>query len=288
LTDFYNIYPQKKSYTERETASIIEIRKKILTELNDRKKLIENLDKVNFDIKKNVETGLASYILAIECYKYFQDRFIPNTKISICSLRAAWLAHDLTNQTLKKQYYKIAHIFYSKILEKPENFESFNLGPDWGHNFGFDGVRYLKALLDFRHIDQVETNEKKYSVVKSIRATFSKIRGFGKASQAKPGPLLKLSEDMFEKIQPYYEKLKSLEDNNELSSAEEISKSEVIKDKPKVVKQSISPKPEEKQEISSTLDNYHKASVEIIKLSLQKGLKKDSVTEIKNILKKYF
>jgi len=313
LTDFDSIYPIKPQYTQKESEYIKNLRVEVLKEQATRKELIANISSVNFDAEKNLETGLAAYMLAIECYKFFDEKKIPDTKRAICSLRAAWLAADLKLDDLKNKYYKLAQKYYSLIANRPDDSEGFKLGPDWGNNFGFEGVRYIDAVLNLRFIDNIKDISKKFEILQNIRATFSKIRGFGKASQTKRGPLLKLSEDMFQKIQPLYDKIKELVDkkitnaenisfnyDNSVSNMTTVTETEQPKTKDNNCEQFAENYDDEatlefddekitEDNILQDIDEQiKKAAIEIVKYAQRVGIKRDTITDIEKILKKYF
>jgi len=294
IPDFNNLYVQKQNYSDKELESIKNLRISIIKEQNRRRELINSIDNIDFENPKNLETALASYILSVECYGYFSEKLLPDTKRAVCSLRAAWLASDIDAEDLKNKYYREAQKYYSLIANRLDDSGGFKLGLDWGNNFGFEGVRYIKAALDMRLLDDTDDIRKKFDILQNARATFSKIRGFGKASQNKRGPLLKIAEDMFERIQPIYEKIKAkveagdyeitddLKVDTHLNVSANQQESTDSTAAPDLDTAAIEPKPEEK------VDNYNIAATEIVKYCMRSGVKRDSIKDIEKILRKYF
>ncbi|HPG30430.1 MAG TPA: DUF2225 domain-containing protein [bacterium] len=292
ISDFNSLYQQKQNYTEKETELIKNLRITAIKNQNQRKELIKNISGVNFEESKNLETSLASFILAIDCYNYFNEKSLPDTKKAVCAIRAAWLAGDLNLSVLQDSYYKEAHKYYSLIANKPDDSGGFKLGPDWGNNFGFEGVRFIKVMLDLRFLDEIENIKQRFEVMQNVRATFSKIRGLGKASQNKRGPLLKIAEDMFEKVQPIYDKLKSKVESGDYSDSADVKLGD------KIAISSVSVQPEEPDKSGGDAEKnetpteeiniYNKAATEIVKYALRAGVKRDSIKDIEKILMKYF
>ncbi|MBP7652060.1 DUF2225 domain-containing protein [Candidatus Dependentiae bacterium] len=294
ISDFNSIYVQKQNYTEKETEQIKNLRINVIKNQNQRKELIKNIVDVNFEEPKNLETALASYILAVDSYNYFNEKLQPDTKRAVCSLRAAWLAGDLNLSELQEKYYKEAHKYYSIISSKPDDSGGFKLGPDWGNNFGFEGARFIKVMLDLRFLDEVENIKQRFEIMQNVRATFSKIRGMGKASQNKRGPLLKIAEDMFEKVQPVYEKLKAKIESGDYADSADLKLGDKITVTTAAVQSEEEPEQEEKtvetqeSKKEEESDVYKNAATEVVKYALRSGIKRDSIKDIEKILMKYF
>ena len=85
---------------------IIEKKREVLTDINVRKGLIQDIPEVGFNVEKNLEAGLACYILAEKCYDYFDEKQLPIVKKAMCSIRAAWIASDLEMDEISYTYYK--------------------------------------------------------------------------------------------------------------------------------------------------------------------------------------
>ncbi|HOK41302.1 MAG TPA: DUF2225 domain-containing protein [bacterium] len=287
--DFDNIYikPVNITVTDKKMEAIIEKKREILKEVNQRKELIKNISDVSFSTEKNLTTGLAAYILAEYCYNYFSEKQLPVVKKAICSIRAAWLASDLDLTEIADKYYRLAHKYYSEFTSGTDNTQGIKLGPDWGNNFGFDGARYLKALLDIKYINDYDDIKQKFEILGNVRSTLSRLRGYGKASKDKVRPLLRLTEEMFEAISPQYDKLKEIieKQGDNLEGVKEEIKFEFKTEEIKEAKEEVEAKEEEKEE---EFDNYHKAAIEIVKYGIKSGIKKDSVNDIIEILKQYF
>jgi len=307
-TDFNAIYPIKQIYTEKEKELINNIRVNVLKTKAQRVSAISMLTDVNFESQRNLETALASYILTIECYAFFYEKFIPDTKRAVCSLRAAWLAGDIKREDLQLKYYKEAYKYYTLITSRPDDSNTFKLGPDWGNNFGFEGARFIKALLDLKFIDELDDLNKKYELLQNVRATFSKIRGLGKASQNKRGPLLKIAEDMFERVQPVYELIKSKVESGDYKASVKSAISLTATQPTKDIKSTAASKNADDDtdddntdntetqnnagnaaDTSSELDKQIKnAAIDIVKFAMQSTIKRDSVKDIEKILRKHF
>lgn len=299
IQDFNNLYPVKSSYTEKETEAIKQIKIAVLKSNQARLDMINSIGNINFNEERNLETSLASYILTVECYAFYNEKMIPDTKRAVCALRAAWIASDLGLKDFELKYYKEAHKFYTLILSKPDVSDGFKLGPDWGNNFGFEGARYVKAVLDLKFLDEVNGYKSKFEVLQNVRATFSKIRGLGKASQSKRGPLLTMAEDMFEKVQPIYDVVKAkvekgIDDETggaklELkftvkSAAETPAASEKEEEQEKDGQDAQAENPAE-GDVQTKIKN---AATEVVKYALKSGMRRDSIKDIEKILSKYF
>jgi len=299
--DFNNLYPQKSGYSEKETEAIKQIKIAVLKTNQSRLDIISSINEVNFNEERNLETALASYILTVECYGFFNEKMIPDTKRAVCALRAAWLASDLGLKDVEYKYYKESHKFYTQILSKPDVSDGFKLGPDWGNNFGFEGARYIKAVLDLKYIDDVPGYKAKFEVLQNVRATFSKIRGLGKASQSKRGPLLTMAEDMFEKVQPVYDIVKAkvekgiIDDDGsaklDLKFSVQSESACVSEDNEKAddsVEKSNDETQNEKGDEEDAQTKIKSAATEIVKYALRAGIRRDSIKDIEKILGKYF
>lgn len=295
--DFDEIYPKIGgiSASDKRMETVIEKKRLVLKDLNIRKDMIKDIPDVLFTAEKNINTGLAAYILAEKCYDYFNEKQLPIVKKAMCSIRAAWLASDLNMEELSKDYYKKARNYYGEFTSGTDNTTGIKIGPDWGNNFGFDGARFLKALLDIKFLNEIENLKEKFEVLSSVRTTLSRLRGYGKASKDKVGPLLRLTEEMFELISPQYDKLKKLlEEQGENIDESNIDKKEfeinIKKEEiPEAAVETVDGSAEtEETEESEEDDNYHKVAIEIVKYGIRNGIKKDSVSDIMKILKNYF
>lgn len=74
-----------------------------------------------------------------------------------------------------------------------------NLGPDLDKNYGYDGVLYLSAYLEYKYGPRKDTEMRK-TYLNNAKRTLSRIFGMGKASKNKPSILLDLARDVRTKI----------------------------------------------------------------------------------------
>lgn len=166
---------------------------------------------LDFRDTRGLEAGIASYALAIECYDYFPDESTPVIRQGISALRAAWLCGDLHRKFPGENYDYLSEIFYRKARffytlavtydqDGTQNLSlAGNLGPDLDKNYGYDGILYLSALLEFRYGrgDKPEMRQKNLDFAKR---TLAKIFGMGKASKKKPSAILDKAKDLYSEI----------------------------------------------------------------------------------------
>lgn len=173
---------------------------------NSMEKLFPKLD---FNEPRGIYEGTASYYLAIICYQYFDKKFSPTVKQAICSLRLAWLFDTLNEKApgenydyLSKLLYHKATFLYRKSLFNEEKGREImssakNLGPDIDKNYGYDGIIYLIALLQYKYGQRKDT-EKRQKELKKQKSNLAKMFGLGKTSKEKPGPLLELARKLYD------------------------------------------------------------------------------------------
>jgi uncharacterized protein (DUF2225 family) len=194
----------------------------IKMETTARKEGIQQIfGKLNFEENRNLITGAASYILAIDCYQKRNYQVAPTPKKAICSLRAAWLIGDIHEkfpdigyEKLQKFLYLKAVHYYKIVLEimssGSEPHEQFThlLGPDTDKNWGFDGVIYLNGYFNFKFLDEfASSDEEKIKLLEDTKRMIGKLYGMGKASKAKPSVLINLSRDLYESINQKLEEI---------------------------------------------------------------------------------
>lgn len=170
--------------------------------------------KFDFTLKRTLEHGAASYILAVSTYSFFQKEVAPTFKRGLCSLRAAWLFTDLIEEIKEESakfayirdtfYLKAEHYYTQSILleqrgkERLENVD--NMGPDTDKDYKYDGVKYISSLLNYKlaFLDPgIEMRIKKFTKIKS---TMGRLFGFGKITKEKPGTILEKAKELFEQI----------------------------------------------------------------------------------------
>ena len=75
----------------------------------------------------------------------------------------------------------------------------FRSGPDMDKSYGYDGVIYLSGLLEFKY-GQKKDLEARLKKLDEAKRSIARIFGLGKSSKAKPGPLLDVARDLYDKL----------------------------------------------------------------------------------------
>ena len=182
---------------------------------DDMEKRKSSLDKIfpelDFRSSRRLEEGIASYHYAILSMEHFPVKLSPTVKRGICALRAAWLLGDLHPKRpeenfdyLREIYYHKAWYFYMLAVEYEENgkegiIEAGHLGPDTDQNYGYDGVLYLSAYLEF-HYGPSDDAERRAKSLQRAKTTVGRHFGHGKASKSKPSTLLERAKDLHSEI----------------------------------------------------------------------------------------
>ncbi len=167
----------------------------------------------SFDYNKcrTLIEGALSYYLAINCYESFDTRFSPRIKQAICAVRAAWLFSELAKKHPVENYSYVSDLFYRKAAflyryaidlessgkEMIAGLRSF--GPDIDKNYGYDGVLYMGALLEYKYGSK-EDAEYRHKRMEYHKFTLAKMFGLGKSSKEKPGPLLEASRALYDNL----------------------------------------------------------------------------------------
>jgi uncharacterized protein (DUF2225 family) len=166
---------------------------------------------VDFYQNRTLMAGAASQYLALRCYDYFSKDFSPTIKQGIAALRAAWLCEDLHEKTPGEHYDWVATLFKKKaqyLYEKAVEFEQSgeealsaakNLGPDADKNYGYEGVLYLMGLLTLRY-GYSDSPEQRNASLENTKRIIAKMFGLGRSSKNKPGPLLELAKNLYNRI----------------------------------------------------------------------------------------
>jgi hypothetical protein len=81
-----------------------------------------------------------------------------------------------------------------------------HLGPDIDKNFGYDGVLYLAAYLEYSWGPKKDVEQRKKSL-ENAKRTVARIFGMGKASKDKPTAILDNARSLHETIGKEREKL---------------------------------------------------------------------------------
>ena len=166
---------------------------------------------VDFSEKRDLIGGIASYYLALMALDSFPKDMSPTIKGGIYCLRSAWLCNDLHAKYPKENYeymadifYKKAAFYYIKAIEKEQRGTegiggAKNLGPDLDKNYGYDGVLYIGAYLQYKHAVKDDEAKHKEALVNAKRIV-ARIFGMGKASKNKPAAILENAKNLFDSI----------------------------------------------------------------------------------------
>ncbi|HUJ76161.1 MAG TPA: DUF2225 domain-containing protein, partial [bacterium] len=173
---------------------------------------------LDFTAPRTLREGIASYYFAIMCYDFFEKRANPTYKAGLASLRAAWLLSDLHTQepdeswdTLALMFYRKANFYYRQAIEREsagqEPFDAnLAFGPDLDKNYGYYGVIYLAAYLDYKYGHTAEP-QKRAAALQYDRRMMAKIFGAGKSSKNRPAAILDNAKDVYEQMGAELEKL---------------------------------------------------------------------------------
>jgi uncharacterized protein len=188
--------------------------------------------RLDFSSPRTLFEGTASYFLAMMCYDFYDRKANPTYKAGLCALRAAWLLGDLHEKFpgdnwkyASLVFYRKARFYYQMALERESaGLEAFDstlaFGPDLDKNYGYFGVIYLAAYLDFRYgaggripaggtasAERVPLQnasahqpEKRANALENARRMMAKIFGVGKSSKDKPAVLLEKAKAIYEQM----------------------------------------------------------------------------------------
>jgi uncharacterized protein (DUF2225 family) len=166
---------------------------------------------VDFYENRTLMAGTASQYLVLRCYEYFPKVFSPTIKQGIAALRTAWLTEELHKKKPGENYEWVATLFkkkaqylYDKAVEYEQSGEeqlsvAKNLGPDADKNYGYEGALYLSGLLKLKYGNMGNIEQRNESL-ENTKRTIAKMFGLGKSSKNKPGPLLELAKNLYERI----------------------------------------------------------------------------------------
>jgi uncharacterized protein (DUF2225 family) len=145
------------------------------------------------------------------CYDFFDKRANPTFKAGLASLRAAWLLDDLNVQEpgenwdhLALVFYRKAHFYYRLALDREsagqEPFDAaLAFGPDLDKNYGYYGVIYLAAYLDFKYGTTADP-QRRVAGLQYARRMMAKIFGVGKSSKNRPAAILDNAKEVYEQM----------------------------------------------------------------------------------------
>lgn len=202
----YSAFPQDFCILDKDSLN------RIYEKMQERYESVKRLfSKLNFSTNRTLAEGAASYYLAILCYELVDTKYSPTIKQGLCSLRSAWLFSELGKKYPEENYGYAADLFYHKALffyrraielessgkEMIANLKSF--GPDIDKNYGYDGVLYLGALLEYKYGSHTDP-AKRIELLSANRRALAKMFGLGKSSKNKPGPLLEHARTLYEAL----------------------------------------------------------------------------------------
>ena len=101
-------------------------------------------------------------------------------------------------------FYRKAKFYYLKAIMGEQNGSegvggAKNLGPDLDKNYGYDGVLYLGAYLQYKYAPK-DDGAKRNEELASAKRTVARIFGMGKASKNKPAAILDNAKALYDKI----------------------------------------------------------------------------------------
>ena len=144
-------------------------------------------------------------------YEEIDIAYAPTFKRAMTSLRLAWLCKDLDRVCPGHNFESVAQIFYRKalffyqqtLINETGRIESIevvsNFGPDTDKSYGYDGVIYLCGLLEYKY-GQREDETKRLQKLDEYKRAIARIFGLGKSSKNKPGPLLEVAKNLYDKL----------------------------------------------------------------------------------------
>lgn len=167
----------------------------------------------DFTQRRDLISGLATYMLAIETYNQFDSLDSPTIRMGICALRCAWICqhikeHGYEDESIDfiiKIFYKKAMFLYDQAIELSmtgsEDLGAIgSCGPDFDKDYGYDGVVYVSTWLNVHYGDKTDSLERERTLKKS-KTNISKVFGFGISSKEKPSVLLGVARDIYDLIE---------------------------------------------------------------------------------------
>jgi uncharacterized protein (DUF2225 family) len=166
---------------------------------------------LDFTAPRTLREGIASYYFAVTCYDFYDKRANPTFKAGLAALRAAWLIGDLETQEpgenweqLQLVFYRKAHFYYRECLEREsagqEPFDAqLHFGPDQDKNYGYYGVIYLAAYLEYKYGSTADAQKRAANLLYA-RRMMAKIFGVGKSSKDRPAAILDSAKEVYEQM----------------------------------------------------------------------------------------
>ena len=203
----YAAYPKDFSNANAEEV------KGLKATIQHRQKLIQTLfGALNFNEDRQLVLGVASFLLAVDCYHLRSAEIAPTIKKAVSCMRAAWLLDDLFQDAPYRPYDKVKDFYYMEAskayratveasgtsdAEPDAEAVGFASGPDLDKNFGFIGIQFLYGLLTHKYIDQLapEKNKVRLKVLTDAKRAISKVYGGGKATKEKPQAMIDIAKD---------------------------------------------------------------------------------------------
>jgi uncharacterized protein len=197
--DFNNVHPD----------DVCKIRAASQTRIDTVKKFFGPL---SFESDRSLAHAAASFMLAVDIYSLRDKKVAPTFKRAISSIRAAWLFDDLSKEKPQGPYKKISDFFYAKsyvfygsvldlLTSGAEPVEAAgNLGPDMDKNWGYEGILYLYSTLTVKLGSKEPDIKKRIENFEKTKRMLSKVFGSGKSSKDKPGALIDMTRDQYDKI----------------------------------------------------------------------------------------
>jgi len=187
----------------------------IKAQTEHRRQLLETLfNKVDFKENRSLVHGVASMVLAIDCYHLRLPSIAPTLKKAVSSLRAAWLFDDLFQLASYRPYDKVREFYYMEAVrnymsvldlmqtgKEPIEQEGYAIGPDLDHNWGPDGIIYLNAYLTRKYYSKLaEAKGEQIKMLEYAKRYLSKLYGMGRSSKSKPSVLVDMSKELYDEI----------------------------------------------------------------------------------------
>jgi uncharacterized protein len=166
---------------------------------------------LDFTAPRTLKEGIAAYYFAVGCYDFFDKKANPTFKAGLAALRAAWLLGDLDKHEpgenwdhMARLFYRKAYFYYQLCLEKESaGHEPFDaalaFGPDLDKNYGYYGVIYLAAYLDFKY-GPTSNAQQRVAALGYARRMMAKIFGAGKSSKNRPTAILDNAKEVYEQM----------------------------------------------------------------------------------------
>lgn len=203
----YTAFP--KDFESLDESELDKMRELTVARKNVIKKFFGNLD---FNSDRDLNTGAASYMLAVDSYGYRNKKVAPTFKMAQASIRAAWLFTDLAKENPETPFGKIATFFYKKAYQtyvkvldlmqtggEPVDAVG-NMGPDTDKNWGYEGILYLTAVLTVKIGSKESDPAKRMENLEKCKRYLSRLFGSGKTSKSRPSELLDKTKDCYDKI----------------------------------------------------------------------------------------